>query len=400
MSVEVVRDGDAAAGAAARLARSLLIDLDGVTDRLIADILNENPSYHAAAPDLRSSCRANLGRVLELLGGRVPDGDDPYDAARETGRRRAEQRAPLDLVLRSFRLGGRVVWASALQAARDEGDVDPETLLDVGTSVWTVVDGVSSKLSDSYRRTELELLRVDEQRRRVLVDELFRGAGEDPAFANTALRTLGLPEAGPYVVLVGEGIRGRVELVSPEETLARQWIRSVWRIEKGMLTGLVALEGRPAESVAEALIPDLCTRVGASPVLSGIGGVVAARELAATALRTLPKGSPGAVSLDSRLPQAVLVRSPDLAERLVDRTLGPLLALPAAERDLLLETLDAWLAANRSAKLAATGLFCHRNTVLNRIGRIEALLDRSVHGVEDAVWLSLALQARQLRDGA
>jgi hypothetical protein len=36
--------------------------------------------------------------------------DDYFDAARETGRRRAEQRMPLDDVLRSFRLGGRLVW--------------------------------------------------------------------------------------------------------------------------------------------------------------------------------------------------------------------------------------------------------------------------------------------------
>jgi len=33
--------------------------------------------------------------------------DDYFDAARETGRRRAEQRLPLDDVLRSFRRGGR-----------------------------------------------------------------------------------------------------------------------------------------------------------------------------------------------------------------------------------------------------------------------------------------------------
>lgn len=387
----------AATGAAPGLARSMLADLDEVTDRLVADILTENPSYHDAAPDLRSSCRANVERVLQLLGQCVPDGSDPFDAAKETGRRRAQQRAPLDLVLRSFRLGGRVVWSSALQAARHAGDLEPETLLEVGTSVWTVVDAVSSAVSDSYRRTELELLRVDEQRRRVLVDELFRAAGEDQAFTQSALRELGLPPAGPYVVVVGEDATGQVDLVHPEETLARHRIRSVWQVESGRLTGLVALEDRPVEAAAELLSPEVCARIGLSPVLPDCSGISVARELAMTALRTVPRSAVGAAALDERLPQALLVRSPELADRLVQRTLGPVLELPAHEREVLLETLATWLACNRSAKAAASRLFCHRNTVLNRLARLEALLSRSIHGVEDAVWMALALSARELR---
>ena len=94
--------------------------LEVVTDRLVETIQRDNAGYRHAGvvplADLRQSCHDNVARVLELLAEAVevgtvtPRGDrEPaYDAARATGRRRAEQGLPLDDVLRSFRIGGDV----------------------------------------------------------------------------------------------------------------------------------------------------------------------------------------------------------------------------------------------------------------------------------------------------
>lgn len=388
------------AGVAARLARSTLADLDAVTDRLVIEILNENPDYYEAAlvsePDLRTSCRHNIERVLQLLGEGMSDGADPHDAAKHTGKRRAEQRVALDLVLRSFRLGGRVVWSSALDAARRDGDLEPEMLLDVATSIWTVVDAVSSSVAESYRHTELEMVRADEQRRRVLIDELLRGSGEDPAFADEALRALGLPAEGGYVVVAAEGEQGPVDLLEPAEALSRHDLRSVWQPQAGALVGIVAIGEHPVDRVAAALNGHIRARIGISPAVHGCASLPQARELAHVALRTIPRGAVRTVSLDEQLPQALLARSSDLAERLVDRTLGPVLALPQAEREMLLTTLATWLDTDCSAKATAGRLYCHRNTVLNRLTRIESLIG-PVHGAQRCMWLLLALQARRLR---
>ena len=380
------------------LARSMLASLNEVTDRLVEEIKTENPDYltdMVSEDDLRLSCRANIERVLQLLGQCVPDGVDPYDAARETGKRRAEQRAALDLVLRSFRLGGRVVWSSALEAARRERDVEQDVLLEIATAVWTVVDTTSSAVSDSYRRTELEMLRADEQRRRVLVDELLRGAGEDPAFADEALRALGLPTTGPYVV-VAAASEQVLDAQRAEELLARKGIRSAWRAESATLVGIVGLTGLAIAEVA-GVLGALDARIGLSPSVPECAAIPRARELACVALRLIPAGTTGTVSLDDHLPQALLARSPDLAERLVERNLGPVLALPNGEREPLLDTLRMWLDTDCSAKLTASRLYCHRNTVLNRLARLESLLGRSIHGVADTVSLVLALDALKLR---
>jgi DNA-binding PucR family transcriptional regulator len=96
------------------------------------------------------------------------------------------------------------------------------------------------------------------------------------------------------------------------------------------------------------------------------------------------------------LPAALLTARPDLAKELCTRVLAPVLALDRVSRDLLLDTLAAWLEAGGSAHQAAAALFCHRNTVLNRIRRLERLTRRSLAVPEDLVELALALEAFHL----
>src|SRR3954469_16873569 len=87
------------------LAESVLLHLPALTDALVETIYEQNPAYRemGAVPqqDLWRSCHDNVARVVQM----IADNDDHFDAAQATGRRRAEQRMPLDDVLKSFRLG-------------------------------------------------------------------------------------------------------------------------------------------------------------------------------------------------------------------------------------------------------------------------------------------------------
>ena len=100
------------------------------------------------------------------------------------------------------------------------------------------------------------------------------------------------------------------------------------------------------------------------------------------------------------LPGALLTTAPDLAQRLVDRTLGPVLALPQHESGVLLRTVSVWLNCNGSAGQTATRLFCHRNTVLNRLRRVESLTGHSLEDVDSMVEWRLALLTRTLGNHA
>lgn len=103
--------------------------------------------------------------------------------------------------------------------------------------------------------------------------------------------------------------------------------------------------------------------------------------------------------LDARLPGALLVTAPDLAARLVQRALGGVLDLERDERELLLATLRTWLATGGSAGQTAARLYCHRNTVLNRLRRLEGLTDRSLERVDHLVEWALALLALDVLPG-
>ncbi|WP_216216025.1 PucR family transcriptional regulator [Amycolatopsis aidingensis] len=385
-----------------RMARALADELDTLTEDLVADILTENPGYHDAAlvtlAELRHSCRTNLRRVLQLLGGRVPAGVQPFDAAAATGTRRAEQRVPLDSVLRSYRLGGRVIWRALVRMAKEDERVDREQMLDVATAVWTVVDEASSALARAYRDAEVRLRRLDEHRRHALVEDLLRGRGQEGGFAEQAAAELGLPVQSCYVVLAADlAADGTPGLAGPQDALAVHGVRSVWQPRAQTLVGLVALERRDVGSVLELLRAGVRARVGVSPNVQGLGEVGTAHDLALLALRTLPQEEAGLAALDQRLPEALVARSPELGDRLVEVVLGPLLRLPAAERAVLLETLTVWLETNRSAAATAARLYCHRNTVLNRLRRLESLLGHAPHDYRGGLALSLALIAHELR---
>ncbi|WP_158888389.1 PucR family transcriptional regulator [Amycolatopsis anabasis] len=387
---------------AERMAREQLNRLDALTGDLVDEILVENPGYHEAAlvslAELRRSCRENLRRVLQLLGHEVPAGDDPFDAAIRTGARRAEQQVPLDSVLKSFRLGGRVIWRALVRMAKEDDRADRDELLDVATAVWKVVDDASSEVAKAYRHTELRMQQLDEHRRHALIEDLLRGRGREAVFAAQAAAELGLPARSDYLVLVAAlAADGTPGLAMPQDALGVHGVRSVWQPRGQTTVGLVALERHGVDRVLHLLRGGVRAGVGVSPRVAGLGEAGTAHELAVLALRTVPEGAARFAELDRHLPQALVARSPELAERLVTGVLGPLFALPHGERDVLLDTLAAWLETSGSAAATASRLYCHRNTVLNRLRRLESLLGRSMQTHESCLTLSLALIAVEAR---
>lgn len=384
------------------LAMARLDDVPLLAERLMSAIFTDNPEWTDYSPvpreDLWGGCERYLRRVLEILSG-MTDGPDGDDVAAAIGRRRAEQGVPLEVMLRTFRLGGRIVWEAVVEQAHAD-QVDPDAVLGAATSMWTVIDGLSSTLSTSYRNTELEQLRRDDQRRHALVEDLLSGRARDTAFAQRTAKELDLPTGGRYLVVVAAmRSEGNFALHGPIAALSTVHIRSVWQVRADTLVGLVALEQRAESAALEALRPMAHGRVAASPAVRGLAEVGLAHQLAVTALETASYGSAELVSLEQRYPEALLVQSPDLAQRLLESQLGPVLELPVKERDMLLDTITAWLEENCSTANTAVRLHCHRNTVLNRLHRITTLIGQPLNGRSAYVSLSLALTALRLREG-
>ncbi|NUU20626.1 MAG: helix-turn-helix domain-containing protein [Streptomycetaceae bacterium] len=207
--------------------------------------------------------------------------------------------------------------------------------------------------------------------------------------------TPGLPEDGTYAVLALTSVLQQPpDTLELPDALSALWHHPVRAGGRPHAYAIVLLGTAPLDDLVRALDPPPGTRAGVSAAVRGLAAVPRARELAERALRVSPD-EPVAV-LAERLPAALVADSPDLAALILARALGPVLELPDADRDSLLNTLRAWLESGGSTKRAGDRLFYHPNTVLNRLRRYEHLTGRVLADPTTVVELTLALEAHRL----
>ncbi|RBY74474.1 PucR family transcriptional regulator [Blastococcus sp. TF02-09] len=378
----------------------LLEQLDAMTDRMVDVLSRTEPAYRELLLDseeeLRRSMRDNLEHgLLALVGASVAE-RPALHGAREIGRRRAAQGIPLEAVLRAYRLGGQVTWEALLRVSALAGGQHDTLLLQVAGTVWRINDGECSALAEGYRDEQRRLAGVDEETRARLLDGLLDGRGDDPSFVRSAADRLAMSLDGRLMAVVAlpaeDGTPG-LDGVGPE--LLRHGVRSVWGTRSGAQVGLIALGNLGPAEVRGRLEALTTGPVGVSAPVDGAGAISSAYRLAETAARTLPRTSRRVVTIDERLPEALLSNSPEISSRLVGQTLGGLLALPAEEREVLLDTLAAFLASDGSPTRAADELYCHRNTVMHRLRRIEQVTGRKVADPRARLQWQLALLGAQ-----
>jgi hypothetical protein len=382
------------------LGRHLLAEhVDDLAAQLAEIILEQVEDYAGSdRVELQRSCRRNLTRSLQSLSGDLPRPEDLLDAPEETGRLRAQQGLPLDALLKSYRLGGRVLWEGVLREARARYDeVASLPLLDVATALWEVVDEHSSAVARAYRAEQARLDGLDLRRQHVLLDALLDGRGAEPAIAGECQLVLGICADTPLLVVVSACEPADPDALRfPQEALAARGCASWWRVRAGIEVGVVVVPATGPDAVVEVLRGCTAGRVVVSAVVTGPAGLAEAVRLGSTALETLPPQHVGLVRVAERLPEALLVAAPPLRALLLQEVLGPVLALRPVERDELLRTVEGVIENDGSPTRAAADLFCHRNTVINRLQRVERLTGRSLAVPRDRLLLSLAVLAARL----
>jgi PucR C-terminal helix-turn-helix domain len=382
--------------------------LPDLADRLAAEILSgdDGDRTEQLRGDLWEVCKTGLGHGFEAIldPGR---GRADLDWARRLGRRRAHQGQPLDQLLRSYRLAGRVFWEAVVEVVgrHDPGNVP--ALVRQATRTWDTIDEQSGAAAAAYHQTELSLARRSEERVQAIVDALLDGQGADGGLLATAASVLGLPAAGRYaVVMLGAegGFAGGFDGAFAGRRDRRPGdiggMRFIWRLRADAQVALVALGTAEPDDLVAAVRPYARSHAGVSPVVHSLAELGGARWLAELALRTCRGPGSQVVRLDRRLPDALVLSQPRLAGRLGDVALGGLAGVDPAFRDVLLATLAAWLDCDGSAARAADRLFCHRNTVLNRLRKIEQLTGRTLAHPRDLVEIALALSSVRLHGGS
>ena len=142
-----------------KLASALFNRLPALTDELLKCVLkqadacgNQSDIYGddrlVPIDDLYQSLQDNLEFILGNLG--CPGSYD-LAAPRRTGRRRAEQEAPLAVVQSALQAGFRFIWDTLVAEAHQTGIVSDAELVGIASEVWMLNSLFTTELATAYR---------------------------------------------------------------------------------------------------------------------------------------------------------------------------------------------------------------------------------------------------------
>lgn len=341
--------------------------------------------------DLRRSVEANMRFMVAAL--RDPKGGNDFSAPRETGARRARQGAPLPEVLRAYRLGFTALWDTLAASADYRRPALMDALLAAGRRLWLLTDEYAIQLTEAYRATMAELALARERRRSALAEALLTG---EPVAGTThweVAALLGFPPDASLAVVMAETRRADEPLPGAEQQLAERGMVSVWRLTPALQTGIVALPEHDPGPLVSFLRHIAKARVGVSQPYRAIGETPRAVRLARLALVSAPEGSQQVSTFRAGRVAGLVAHAPAEGTRVAQAVLGPILELPAEDRETLLATIRAWFDNDGSAERTGRQLHCHRNTVRYRLRRVRELTGHSFASPGDIAELAVALEA-------
>jgi DNA-binding PucR family transcriptional regulator len=192
---------------------------------------------------------------------------------------------------------------------------------------------------------------------------------------------------------------GKLGLPTIENKLSVRDIRSAWRLLPDLQVGIVHLRGPvPSETLGtlvEVLRQAATARVGISPPFHELAETSEALRFARLAVAGKPLDDSLVAVFDDAPLAIAAVSAPEVMAKIGSSVLGALIALPAEERTVLLDTFQAWLQAGGSVKDTAAKIYCHPNTVRHRLHRIEELTGRSLSRPTDLAELCLAFEVER-----
>ena len=214
-----------------------------------------------------------------------------------------------------------------------------------------------------------------------------RGGGERADVARREKRS----PCGGFAGALAEG--GGESGVGGNGALGGADIASAWRLMPDLQVGIVWLR-RPAH--LRRLIVTLkrlaTCRVGVSPPFEQLARTGMGLRLARVAMT----GSIPAKSLvtvfESDALAVTAVSAPEVTRRVAAHVFAGLNSVPQPERNLLLDTFEAWLDCAGSTADTAAKIFCHHNTVRHRLHRLEQHTGKSLTVPRELAELCLAVE--------
>ncbi len=353
-----------------RLARDFLVRLAEVGEYTEARLSDD---------ELAIAARSSFAGLIERM--RDPGSTKSQAAAFAVGTSRARAGISRAALMTAIRLDYVVLWNALVAVGTAE---DAQLLLRHADYVWQVVDEYARHAQDGYL-AERELLSDERQLlERALVSELVDTEEQPGSERAVEIATaLGVPARAHWIVLAAEG----TEAAELRQTLAgdprmREALLSSYRgATLLLLVTATAWHTRPALQELRG------SALGAIVTVEGIEEVWSGARLASE-LAGLPARG-GVRRSFTDWPRLVRSQLTGTHFDLVLNFEAKLAECSAAERDAIEESIRAYLETG-SVQAAASQMFCHRNTITNRLRRFTELTGIDVTVPTEAASVVLA----------
>lgn len=364
-----------------------------LTNRVIDGMVTTLPVYANAPEPFLEVTRIVVGRIVDQVTRlftelRLPTRQEVRELV-EFAVPPTDQGVTLEDMLRVFRLAQDVLWGE-LHRLVDAGELDdPQAALELSQLGVSLISELSRGVTAAYLQGDRVWLRRRDAERALVGGVL----GMPPRIeeATRAANALDLPLLGSW--------RAGVYAPTADGTLdALAETLTDARITWG-LRGAIAVEGEAVVVVTtedELLPPPDGARVGIGAPGDGPAGMRRSHDEARDALAVAARR--GVARLDvteARLGRVVMGSLPALG--LADEVLAPVDAEPDARREMLTETLAAYLDEQGSPSATARRLQLHVQSTRYRIEQLrEVLGDEVLDDPDRRLELHLALRARSL----
>lgn len=355
-----------------------------LTGRVIKAVQEAVPAYEG---ELDANVRRGVRQALEGFVELVEGGDRAQLPGRQVyvsfGRAEARRGRSVEILLAAYRAGAQAAWRGFAEAG-DRAGLAPRDLYTLAEALFAYIDQLSAASAEGVAQEQTATAREAHERRGRLLGLLLYEPHPDPALLQQAVEAAGWAPPRRLAALA-------VDVPDPDR-LARRIAGPVLAARlDGLSWVLVGDPGGPGKR------GEIEAAVAGHP--AALGPTVASREtyesarLARLALALAGEAPGNLVVTEERLLELLLRCEPGLTAELTSRALGPLDDLPAAKRQRLRATLEAWLDCHGQARAAAERLHVHVQTLRYRLGQLEDLFGEALEDPRRRIELQLALRA-------
>lgn len=322
--------------------------------------------------DLRSTAAASIELILRALASE--DENKPLlEFATDLGGRRARQGLPAEALMSAVRLNFPIIWTTLLSIS---SQADADLLVNRTEEVWRVVDDYAAATHSSYLAARVTMAQEEADVRQEFISALFSSQGRLPEVRERFAKAFSVDAAAPFgIAAVREPASAKLrQLAARPNQRSRLFLHQMEDVTYAFWPAPFATRPNAVPPLPAGLEHISC---GVATSFEGLVGLAAAGRIAAALSELHSENDDGPLAVEAGWTRLAHARLQSIGVDLA-ADLQKQLSASCREDEIarLRETVLCYCSTGNVNETAAR-LYCHRNTILNRLRRF-----REVTGVD------------------